>query len=200
MAQYSSNLIGMPVGGYGAQSTRMSALGQMAGGEPRMLYPGGNPDFDMSSGRIVAPGMARPGMADRRKKLLEEDRRRKLMGGAPIGGSMPSRFDRVTPIGAYAPSSNLAMTPMMPGQSGRTESPSGKISLENDKIAMLRQRLAAMIAQEEKDKYTKRIGTANLIAEAKINSARQGIRQLEKEMLTQQDVMSVRPGAMVTRR
>jgi hypothetical protein len=88
MAQYSSNLIGMPMGGYGTQATRMSALGQMAGNRPSYSQ------FAEKERRKLGLAMATP--------------RNTAFAGLPAGSRfsrrprpvMPSRFDRVNPIGA----------------------------------------------------------------------------------------------------
>lgn len=120
MAQYSSNLIGIPMGGYGMQATRMSALGQMAGA-PRMMYPGGNPDFDRRSGRIRSKPIGVGGSAqqpvDRGPLFADTPENRDFyLGGnpdfdegfgrirsrGPIGGSMqqPRIFESgAQPIG-----------------------------------------------------------------------------------------------------
>jgi hypothetical protein len=88
MAQYSQNLIGMPMGGYGTQATRMSALGQMAGNRPSYSQ------FAEKERRKLGLAMATP--------------RGTTFAGLRMGNRfsprpqpvMPNRFDRVNPIGS----------------------------------------------------------------------------------------------------
>lgn len=84
MAQYSSNLIGMPAGGYGTQATRMSALDRMVG-TPGMFYAGGNPAFDESSGQMLGDRIRYQPWNGRRPPTLGTKR------PAPIGTPVPSR-------------------------------------------------------------------------------------------------------------
>lgn len=108
MAQYSQNLIGMSAGDYGAssarrkqakqnligmggfsqQAARMSALDQMAG-TPGMMYAGGNPDFDESTGRRISGGMPGPALRGAIRRTPAAGGFSAVRGLRPIGG-MPT--------------------------------------------------------------------------------------------------------------
>ena len=98
MAQYSQNLIGMPMGGYGTQAARMSALGQMAGNQPSYSQ------FAEKERRKLGLAMATPrgttfaGLPGGRSNPVRLPMENRFsLRPQPV---MPSRFGRVNPIGS----------------------------------------------------------------------------------------------------